>query len=56
VPRTVSISLFVPGRRRERLAQAPDMYVDGALLDEHVLAPHLVEQPGAREHAAGVRP
>src|SRR5688572_911600 len=28
----------------ERLAQAPDVHVDRALLDEHVVAPHVIEE------------
>src|SRR5436190_3825061 len=46
--------LVVPGGR-ERLAQPPDVHVDRALLDEHVLAPDLVEQPRARENAPRMR-
>ena len=30
--------------RRQRLAQALDMHADRALLDEHMVAPHAVEQ------------
>ena len=30
------------------------MHIDGTLLDEHVIAPHLVEQLGAAVHALGV--
>src|SRR5580658_3293516 len=37
----------------ERLAQAPDMDVDGALVDIDVAAPDAVEQLLAREHPAG---
>ena len=51
MPRTVSISLSCPVGV-ERLAQAADVHVDRALLDEHVLAPDLVQQARAREHAA----
>src|ERR1700753_3923573 len=36
----------------KRLAQAPDMDVDGARFDIDVTAPHGVEQLLAREHAA----
>src|SRR3954464_10871057 len=36
----------------ERLAQAADMDVDGALVDVDLAAPHAVEQLLAREHAA----
>ncbi len=39
--------------RFEDLAQAPDMHVDGALVDIDVAAPHAVEQLLARVHAAG---
>ena len=28
----------------ERLAQAPDMHVNRAFFDKHMVAPHLVEQ------------
>src|SRR6478736_3691881 len=38
----------------EQLAQAPDMDVDGALVDVDVTAPDAVEQLLAREHAAGM--
>ena len=41
-------------RRRQRLAQALDVHVDRALLDEDVVAPHLVEQLRAAVHALGV--
>src|SRR4051812_33675436 len=37
----------------ERLAQATDMDVDGALVDVDLAAPDAVEQLLAREHAAG---
>src|SRR5580704_9648587 len=37
----------------ERLAQAADMDVDGALVDIDVAAPYPVEQLLAREHPAG---
>src|SRR5258708_31878162 len=40
--------------RRERLAQAPDVHVDSAVLDEHVISPHLVEDLRAPIHAIGV--
>ena len=52
-PRTVSIMLAA--RRRERLAQALDVHVDRALLDEHVVAPDAVEQLRAAVHALGMR-
>jgi acyl CoA:acetate/3-ketoacid CoA transferase len=39
---------------RERLAQAQHVNIDGALFDEHVVAPDAVEQLGAREHALGM--
>ena len=39
----------------ERLAQAPDVDVDRALLDVDVVAPDLVEQLRAAVHALGVR-
>src|SRR5882762_2777230 len=45
--------LVVPGRL-QLLAQAPDMHVDGALLDEYVVAPDLVEELGARVDALGM--
>src|SRR5262249_36945075 len=38
----------------ERLAQASDMDVDGALVDIDVAAPHPVEQLFAREHPTGI--
>src|SRR3979490_3400737 len=38
----------------EQLAQAADMYVDGALVDIDVAAPDAVEQLLAAEHAAGM--
>src|SRR5260370_41379961 len=38
----------------ERLAQAADVDVDGALVDIDVAAPDAVEQLLAREHAAGM--
>ena len=38
----------------QRLAQALDMHVHRALLDEDVVAPHLVEQLAAAVHALGV--
>jgi hypothetical protein len=41
--------------RLERLAQAADVHVDGALLDVVVAAPHVVEQLRARVDAVGVR-
>ena len=41
--------------RLEREAQAPDVNVDGALLDVDVVAPDLVEQLRARVHALGPR-
>ena len=41
--------------RLEREAQAPDVDVDGALLDVDVIAPHLIEQLRARVHALGTR-
>ena len=44
----------MPGGRK-RLAQAPDMNIHGALLDEHMLAPHLVEQARTGEDPAGMR-
>src|SRR5262249_35088915 len=37
----------------QTLAQSPDVYVDGALVDIDVAAPDAVEQLLAREHAAG---
>src|SRR3954467_473806 len=37
--------------RRKRLAQPADMHIHRTLLDEHVLAPYLVQQPRPREHA-----
>jgi len=40
--------------RRQRLAQALDVHVDGALLDEDVVAPDAVQQLRARVHAVGV--
>src|SRR5918993_3062507 len=40
-------------RSADRLAQAPDMHVDGALVDIDVAAPHAVEELLAREDAAG---
>src|SRR5574341_1411162 len=46
-----TLDQLVVTRRRERLAQSPDVDVDGALLDEHVLAPHFVQEPRAREDA-----
>lgn len=49
-PHTVWIQPVVPGRLQHG-AQAADMDVDGALLDEHMIAPDLVEQHGAIEHA-----
>src|SRR5215510_11979735 len=45
----------VVGRGFQRFAQPPDVHVNGALLDEHVIAPNLVEQLGARIHALRVR-
>ena len=39
----------------EGLAQAPDMYVDGALFDKDVVAPDLVKQLRPRKHTFGVR-
>src|ERR1051325_9907820 len=41
--------------RVERLAQALDVDVDGALLDEHMVAPHTVEQLRAAVHALRMR-
>src|SRR5882762_5921179 len=38
----------------ERLAQPPDMDIDGAHLDLGIVAPYPVEQLLAREHAAGM--
>ena len=38
----------------KRLAQAQHVDVDGALFDHDVVAPHLVEQLAAREHALGM--
>src|SRR6266550_7101103 len=46
---------LVMPRRRKRLAQPSDMNVDRAFFDEHVLAPHFVEQPRAGEDPPGVR-
>src|SRR5262249_21326154 len=40
--------------RHERLAQAPDMHINGAPVDEVVAAPHPVEQLLARQHAPAV--
>src|SRR5208282_4319729 len=37
---------------RERLAQPPDVDVDGALVDLRRLPPNRIEQLGAREHPA----
>jgi hypothetical protein len=39
--------------RAQRLAQALDVHVDRALLDEHVVAPDLVQQLLAAVHALG---
>ena len=47
--------LLVMTRRRKRLAQATNVNVDGALFNEHVLAPDFVEQARPGEHSAGVR-
>ncbi len=38
----------------QRAAQAADVHVHRALFHKHVVAPHLVEQLGARMHALGV--
>src|SRR5579859_5827679 len=38
----------------ERLAQAPDMNIDGALVDVDIAAPNTVEQLLAREHATRI--
>src|SRR5690606_11408857 len=45
---------FVPGGF-QRFAQAPDMHVYRAFLDKNMVAPHLVEQLGARKHTFGMR-
>ena len=45
----------VLAERFQREAQPPDMDVDGALLDVHLVAPDLIEQLGARVHALGAR-
>src|SRR5688572_17689172 len=39
----------------ECLAQPPDMDVHGALLDEHVVPPDVVQKLGARVHTVGMR-
>src|SRR5271163_1921991 len=39
---------------RERLAQPPDVNVDGAFVDLRRLPPNRIEQLGAREHPAGL--
>src|ERR1700686_3489585 len=39
---------------RKRLAQAPDVHVHCAVLDENVVAPHLVEDLGAPVNAVGM--
>ena len=39
---------------RQRLAQPPDVDVDGALVDLRRLPPNRIEQLGAREHPAGL--
>ena len=45
VPRAAHrVDQAVVAGRLERLAQAPDVHVDRALLDEHVVAPDMVEQ------------
>src|SRR5690606_16016788 len=38
----------------EGAPQAPDMHVDGALVDEHVMPPYTVEKLGAGIDAAGI--
>src|SRR6478735_980930 len=43
-----------PSVRLQRLAQAADVDVDGALFHVHAAAPHVVEQLGAGVHALGV--
>ncbi len=45
----------VLSERLERLAQAPDVDVDRALLDIDVVAPHVVQQLRARMHALRTR-
>ena len=40
--------------RLQRLAQPADVHIDGALLDEHMVAPYLVEQLRAGVHALGM--
>src|SRR5258706_667223 len=52
---TYGFEKILVARRLQRLAQAPDVHVDSALLDVHVVAPDLVEQLGARVDAARVR-
>src|SRR3954462_12409224 len=46
--------LVVPGGR-ECLAQAPDVDIDGGLLDETMPPPDFVEQARPREDPSGVR-
>jgi len=41
--------------RLERRPQPAYMYVDRTLLDEHMIAPHLIEQLGARMYALRMR-
>src|SRR5258708_14799251 len=45
--------VVVPARRK-RLAKAPDVDVDGATLDEHVVSPHPVEDLLAPVHAVEI--
>ena len=53
MPRTVRIG-SVSRPRLERLAQAPDMDIDGALVDIDVAAPYRIEKLRAAVHAARV--
>src|SRR5688500_16273930 len=46
---------FLVTRRLERLSQPPDVDVDGALLDENAIAPHLVQQLGTAVDALRMR-
>ncbi|CAM2158050.1 exported hypothetical protein [Paraburkholderia tropica] len=45
----------IAARGLERGAQTLDMHVDGPFLDEHVVAPHLIEQLRAAVHALRMR-
>src|SRR6185312_10985883 len=45
----------IRAKRLERRAQAPDVDIDGALLDVDVIAPHQVEKLAAAMNAIGPR-